>query len=204
MGQATVRTSQKENQVRQEQQRLTAEFQSRTQAGADASDKVLQLAEAIAAGVQKQMDYEKASFELPKDRFAHKSRLEDARMHEYDRELATRQLLSFEPAKSITGAAIQIAESLSALDLIWDQVPREAIGFETRQDYRRLIRLLFSVRDFLLAQTELVPEHFKRMPGNPWVPVDVAAQNYQETERTIEADRLNIEKSRSLQTDPSR
>ncbi len=128
MGQATVRTSRKENQVRQEQQRLTAEFQSRTQAGADASDKVLQLAEAIAAGVQKQMDYEKASFELPKDRFAHKGRLEDARMHEYDRELATRQLLSFEPAKSITGAAIQIAESLSALDLIWDQVPREAIS----------------------------------------------------------------------------
>jgi hypothetical protein len=196
MGQATAHTSRKENQVRQEQQRLTAEFQSRTQAGADASDKVLQLAEAIAAGVQKQMDYEKASFELPKDRFAHKSRLEDARMHEYDRELATRQLLSFEPAKSITGAAIQIEESLSALDLIWDQVPREAIGFETRQDYRRLTRLLFSVRDFLLAQTDLVPEHFKRMPGNPWVPVDVATQNYHETERTIEADRLNVEKNK--------
>ncbi|MCZ7498885.1 hypothetical protein [Agrobacterium sp. ST15.13.015] len=196
MGQATVRTSRKENQVRQDQQRLTAEFESRTQAGADASDKVLQLAEAIAAGVQKQMDYEKASFELPKDRFAHKGRLEDARMHEYDRELATRQLLSFEPAKSITGAAIQIAESLSALDLMWDQVPREAIGFETRQDYRRLTRLLFSVRDFLLAQTDLVPEHFKRMPGNPWVPVDVAAQDYQETERTIEADCLNVAKNK--------
>lgn len=195
MGQETVRTSRKENKVRQDQQRLTAEFQSRTQMGADASDKVLQLAEAIAAGVQKQMDYEKASFELPNDRFAHKGRLEDARMHEYDRELATRQLLSFEPAKSISGAAIQIEESLSALDLIWDQVPREAIGFETRQDYRRLIRLLFSVRDFLLAQTDSVPEHFRRMPGNPWVPVDVVAQNYQETERAIEADRFNIVKN---------
>ncbi|QXC50889.1 hypothetical protein KHC17_10115 [Agrobacterium salinitolerans] len=197
MGQATAHTSRKENQVRQEQQRLTAEFQSRTQADADASDKVLQLAEAIAAGVQKQMDYEKASFELPKDRFAHKGRLEDARMHEYDRELATRQLLSFEPAKSISGAAIQIEEGLSALDLIWDQVPSDAIGFETRQDYRRLIRLLFSVRDFLLAQTDSVPEHFKRMPGNPWVPVDVAAKNYQETERTIEADRLNVVKNKA-------
>ncbi len=197
MGQATVRTSRKENQVRQDQQRLTAEFQSRTQTGADASDKVLQLAEAIVAGVQRQMDYEKASFALPKERFAQKGMIEDARMHEYDRELATRQLLSFEPAKSIPGAAIQIQESLSALDLIWDQVPCEAIGFETRQDYRRLIRLLFSVRDFLLSQTDSVPDHFKRMPGNPWVPVDVAAQNYQETERTIEADRLNVVKNKA-------
>ncbi|MGP4671819.1 hypothetical protein ACSV5N_07625 [Agrobacterium salinitolerans] len=197
MGQAAAHTSRKENQVRQDQQRLTAEFQSRTQTGADASDKVLQLAEAIAAGVQKQMDYEKASFELPKDRFTHKGRLEDARMHEYDRELATRQLLSFEPAKSITGAAIQIEESLSALDLIWDQVPHEAIGFETRQDYRRLTRLLFSVRDFLLSQTDSVPDHFKRMPGNPWVPVEVTEQKYQETGRAIEANRLNTQKNKT-------
>ncbi|UXT64153.1 hypothetical protein FY133_00615 [Agrobacterium tumefaciens] len=182
MGQTTARTSRKENQVRKDQQRLANEFRSQAQTGADIDDNVLELAKAIAAGVKKQMDYEKASFELPEARFMLKEMLEDARMHEYDRELATKQLLSFEPAKSIPGAAIQIEESLSALDLIWDQVPREAIGFETRQDYRRLIRLLFSVRDFLLAQTDSVPEHFKRMPGNPWVPVEVAAQNYQEME----------------------
>jgi len=197
MGQATVRTSRKENQVREDQRRLEAEFQSVDKQCTEVGDKVLELAQAIVAGVKKQIDYEKASFALPKDRFVHKGRLEDARMHEYDRELATRQLLSFEPAKSITGAAIQIAESLSALDLIWDQVPREAIGFETRQDYRRLTRLLFSVRDFLLSQTDSVPDHFKRMPGNPWVPVEVAAQKYQETERAIEANRLNTQKNKT-------
>ncbi len=194
MGQTTTRTSRKENQVRKHQERLANEFRAQAQTGADIGDNVLELAKAIAASVKKQMDYEKASFELPEARFILKGMLEDARMHEYDRELATKQLLSFEPAKSITGAAIQIEESLSALDLIWDQVPREAIGFETRQDYRRLTRLLFSVRDFLLSQTDSVPDHFKRMPGNPWVPVEVAAQKYQETERTIEADRLNVEK----------
>jgi hypothetical protein len=105
---------------------------------------------------------------------------DEAMHHEYDRECALRQFLSFERAESCAGAAIQVAECLVALDMIWDQFPSESETFDVKQDYRRLNRLLFSVLRFLreVAAHELdgcIDDTFR----DPWLSAEEAIAEHE-------------------------
>ncbi|WEO64804.1 hypothetical protein [Rhizobium rhizogenes] len=143
-------------------------------------DQALELGRRLAAARQRHNELDEKSLELPDRSHVASSIFDDAMHHEYDRECALRQFLSFERAESCAGAAIQVAECLVSLDMIWDQFPSESETFDVKQDYRRLNRLLFSVLRFLrqVAAQELgdcIDDTFR----DPWLSAEEAIAEHE-------------------------
>ena len=129
--------------------------------------------------------------DLPQCEYVERRIFDDAIMHEYDRELALRQLVSFEPAKSLESATIQLAEGLIALDLVWDQFPSDEQNVAVLRDYRRLKRLMHSVFNFLRLQADEQLEQCWETPmGNPWTPAEEAVKRHRKVCADIEVERL--------------
>lgn len=143
-------------------------------------DKALELGQRLAAARQRHIELDEKKSELPDRKHVASSIFDDAMNHEYDREWALRQYLSFERAESSAGAAIQISECLVALDSIWDQFPRESETFDVKQDHRRLNRLLFSVLRFLKQEAadelgECIEDSFR----DPWLSAEEATAQHE-------------------------
>ena len=144
----------------------------------------------LAAARRRHNELDEKSLDLPDSNRWASSIFDDAMNHEYDREWALRQSLSFERAESCAGAAIQVAECLIALDSIWGQFPSENETFAVKQDYRRLNRLLFSVLRFLKqeAASELdgcIDDTFR----DPWLPAEDAIERHETWLKMHEATR---------------
>jgi len=106
--------------------------------------------------------------------------------HEQDRSYALRDLLSTTKATTLTGAAFQLCEAVSRVDIIRDQYPEDAMGYRAKQDIRVVMRLLYSaidVIDGLMSPklTDLAPTYLGANIS-PW------NDPYEETERRLRAD----------------
>lgn len=173
------------------QERLARSFATIVDPTEQRDDQALTLDKQIKASQRRYNEFDELSFELRKDEYAAKCIYEDAGKDEYDKELALRQLVSFEQAVSIEGALVQVAESITALDLIWDQFPQEGASFCVLQDYRRLSRLLFSVLRFLKSESSGNMDEFcEHLGRDPWVSAEEAVSKHRTIVQEIEAERL--------------
>lgn len=95
--------------------------------------------------------------------------------HASDLTYSLRQMLSHHKATSLDGAAVQIAEIINIVGLLWDGIPEEAMDYDLRHHRRAFDRLAYSVLDFLNVQLAtpveaLVYRHFANQHINPWTP----------------------------------
>lgn len=103
--------------------------------------------------------------------------------HSWDCVEALRAMLSHRQATTLEGAAIQIAGATTIVDMIWDQFPEENETYQIKQDFRALVRLLYSaltaIDAVLLRKVDdLVCKDFGGQNYmSPFVSVD-AAQDY--------------------------
>ncbi|OEC94401.1 hypothetical protein [Rhizobium sp. YK2] len=143
-------------------------------------DKALELGQRLAAARRRHIELDEKKLELPDKNHVATSIFDDAMDHEYDREWAIRQSLSFERAESSAEAAIQISECLVALELIWDQFPSERETFDVRKDYRRLNRLLFSVLYFLRQEAgDELGDCIQDSLRDPWLSAEEATAQHE-------------------------
>ena len=145
-----------------------------------AHDTALELGRRLAAARRRHNELDEKKLELPDKNHVASSIFDDTMDHQYDRECALRQFLSFERAESCAGAAIQISECIVALDMIWDQFPSESETFDVRQDHRRLNRLLFSVLRYLRQEAadeldECIEDSFR----DPWLSAEEATAQHE-------------------------
>lgn len=173
-----------------DRERLALNF-SKIVNGSNRDDAAFELGRQLKVSKKRYNYLDELSFEQAKDEHVAKRICDEAGKHEYDRELALRQLISFEPATSVEGALVQVAESISALDLIWDQFPKENEEFVVLQDYRRLQRLLFSVLRFLRSQSiQDVDDHCNGLGLDPWIEAEEAIDRHRAVCENHERERL--------------
>ncbi|MBI1621474.1 hypothetical protein [Aquamicrobium zhengzhouense] len=102
-----------------------------------------------------------------------------ASKHAYDEELALRSMISMVKAESLEDVAIQLTYACVYLDLLWDQLSCDELTFNIKQDYRALLRLLHSARDFACASVANPPSDASSTVDhtNPWTHIEAVKRS---------------------------
>lgn len=144
----------------------------------EGTDEVLALAARLGAAMRREEDLQvRASAAKRAKKLSAETYLDHAAEHSTDEIYALRDMIASVKATSLAGAAIQVAEALARVDMVWDQFPQEAETYRIKQDVRVINRLLYSVLDLVdgLAErklAEIVTPEFGSPYLNPWVPVE--------------------------------
>lgn len=111
----------------------------------DEADIVVQIGRQIGDAYRKEDELQVTEFRARQENDHRRAIYAESRcQHEWDRIDTLRAALACYRATSTEGAAIQIAEALTLVDLIWDQYPRDEESYEVKNQFRTLNRLLYS------------------------------------------------------------
>jgi hypothetical protein len=96
--------------------------------------------------------------------------------HASDLTYTLRDMLSHHAAASLDGAAVQTAELIGLVDMLWDGIPEEATDYRMKKIHRSIERLLHSILGCLNKQLaepveDFVYPHFTNQHLNPWKPI---------------------------------
>lgn len=145
---------------------------------ADMIDELLALGIRLGAAIREEENLQSRSGAARRaKKLSAETYLDHAAEHVSDEVYALRDMIASVKATSLAGAAVQLAEALARVDMVWDQFPQEAETYRIKQDVRVINRLLYSVLDLVdgLAErklAEIVTPDFGSPYLNPWVPVE--------------------------------
>ncbi|WP_426238133.1 hypothetical protein [Pararhizobium sp. DWP1-1-3] len=136
-------------------------------------DAVMTIARALGAA-EKRRDYAEGKARHPN--YNIKETYKGDEEHASDLTYTLREMLSHLPAESLDGAAVQTAELISLVDLLWDGIPEDAIDYRMKKMHRSIERLLFSVLGCLNGKLSEPVENFvypdfTNRHMNPWTPI---------------------------------
>lgn len=142
------------------------------------TDEVLALGARLGAAMRQEEDLlHRTSIAKQEKKYSAKVYLNGAAEHCADEIYTLRDMIASVRAKSLAGAAVQIAEALARVDLVWDQIPETHETYRVKQDMRAINRLLYSalgVVDNLAEQklADVVTPDFGSRYCDPWQPVE--------------------------------
>jgi hypothetical protein len=143
------------------------------------TDEVLALAERLGKAFRRDEELQRkssAAVRAKGDSCAH-TYLENAENDASDEVAAIRFMLAMTKATTPAGAAMQLAEALTLVDLVRDAIPADATTFVVKRDVRLLNRLIYSALAVLEEQAgrkvvDVVTPGYANPHMNPWTPVE--------------------------------